>query len=350
MHLADPAAQPRFPASDSEPPRRRWPPWRPAATGLTRAAAVLATCLRGLVHRAGSAVVVLVVAVVAAGAAAGGPAYYHAAQRSILTDVLTHAGTPFLNRGLEVSSSRPIRQSLPTLLDQMYAELDSDLGAAVVARGFQRPIASLESTGVAVHRIFPLVWRTGFCAHLAITGHCPLGTDQVIVSEPDVAVTGWRIGSQIRHSGWPTFTVTGVYQPPNVTTDYWVLHAPTYFASQTSGGVQSTDLDAVFTSEATLSDAPPVPNSHGAPTPRQGFVVIDAALAVRRLPMRDVDALRRGMPTSDFNQNFVRESITAQSSVQDSMQSAETEWRALQQPVALTTLTACCCRPGCCCS
>ena len=78
------------------------------------------------------------------------------------------------------------------------------------------------------HRLFPLVWRTDFCAHLVITGHCPLRTDQVIVSKADAAVTGWRIGSQIRHSGWPVFTVTGIYQPPNVTTDYWVLHATTY--------------------------------------------------------------------------------------------------------------------------
>ena len=75
MQLADPAsaAQPGFAASDSEPPRSRWRPWRPAAKELTRAAVVLGTCLRGLVHRAGSAVIVLVVAVVAAGAAAAGP-------------------------------------------------------------------------------------------------------------------------------------------------------------------------------------------------------------------------------------------------------------------------------------
>ncbi len=341
MQLADPAsaAQPGFAASDSEPPRSRWRPWRPAAKELTRAAVVLGTCLRGLVHRAGSAVIVLVVAVVAAGAAAAGPVYYQAAQRSILTDVLTHPGTPFLNRGLEVSSSRPIAKSLLAVLGEMDAELDRSLGASVAARDFQPPVMSLESTGVTGHRLFPLVWRTDFCAHLVITGHCPLRTDQVIVSKADAAVTGWRIGSQIRHSGWPVFTVTGVYQPPNVTTDYWVLHATTYFARQTSGGAPSTALDAVFTSEETLNDASPVPNSHGAPTPRQGYVVIDDALAVRRLPIADVDVLRRGMAAFDVSQSFVSQTITAQSTLQDSMQSAETEWRALQQPVALTTLT-----------
>lgn len=341
MQRADPAsaAQPRFPASDREPPHGRWQPWRRAAKEATQAAAVLATCLRGLVHRAGSAVIVLVVAVIAAGAAAAGPAYYQAAQRSILTDALTHAGTPFLNRGLEISSSRPIAHSLPTLLGAMYTQLNSDLGVTVTARVFRPPVASLESTGVAGHRIFPLVWRTGLCAHLVMTGHCPLGTDQVIISQTDAAMTGWRIGSQIRDSGWPTFTVTGVYQTPNVTTDYWVLHAPTYFASQTRGKAQNTDLDAVFTSEATLSDAPPVQSSRGAPAPRQGYVVIDDALAVRRLRLSDVAALRRGMPSFEFNPSFASQSIAAQSSVQDSMQSAETQWRALQQPVALTTLT-----------
>lgn len=341
MQLEGPAsaAQPGFPASDSEPPPGRRQPWRPAAKGLTRAAVVLMTCLRGLVHRAGSAVIVLVVAVVAAGAAAAGPAYYQAAQRSILTDALTHAGTPFLDRGFEVSSSRPISGSVPLVLAAVDAQLDSSLGAAVAARDFQPPVVSLESTGVAGHRIFPLVWRTGFCAHLVITGHCPAGTDQVVVSKADAAVTAWRIGSQIRDSGWPAFTITGIYQPPDVSTDYWVLHAGTYFASQASGRLPTTYLDAVFTSNATLSDAPPVPNLHGAPRPRQGYVVVDDGLAVRRLRTSDADVLRRGMPGFELNQDFVSQSITVQSSVQDSMQSAESEWRALQQPVTLTTLT-----------
>ncbi len=341
MHLAGqaPAAQPGFLASDSEPPRRRWPPWRPAAKELARAAFMLVTCLRGLVHRAGSALIVLAVAVVASGAAAAGPAYYQAAQRSILTDVLTRAGTPFLSRGFEISSSRPIARSLSLLLGQMYTELDRDLGEAVATRDFQPPIASIESTGVAGHQIFPLVWRTGFCAHLVITGHCPLRTDQVIVSEPDAAATGWRIGSQIRRSGWPTFTVTGVYQLPNVKTDYWVLPAATYFAGHASGGTGHAYLDAVFTSQATLNEAPPVPSPHGAPKPRQGYVVVDDALAVRRLRLTDVDPLRRGLTAFELSQSFVSQSVSAQSSVQDSMQSAQSQWQALRRPVELATLT-----------
>ena len=45
------------------------------------------------------------------------------------------------------------------------------------------------------------------------------------------------------------------------------------------------------------------------------------------------------MAAFDVSQSFVSQTITAQSTLQDSMQSAETEWRALRQPVALTTLT-----------
>ena len=232
------SGRPGFPALDAEPPGRRWRPWRRAGQALARIAFVLATCLRGLARRAGSAVIVLVVAFVAAGAAAAGPVYYQAAQKSILADSIARASVPFLGRGFDVSSAGAIAAALPTLKSELATELHGDLGPAMVARVFKPPIDSLEATGSegALQETFPLIWRTDFCAHLIITGRCPARADQVIVSHADTAVTGWHIGSQIRDSGWPTLVVTGIYRPPDVHLDYWVLHGPTYFPSKSPSG------------------------------------------------------------------------------------------------------------------
>ena len=114
---------------------------------LARIAFVLATCLRGLVRRAGPAVIVLGVAIVAAGAAAAGPVYYQAAQKSILTDSLAPASVPFLGRGFEVSASGAIAAALPTLKSELAEELHGDLGPTMVARVFTPPIDSVEATG-----------------------------------------------------------------------------------------------------------------------------------------------------------------------------------------------------------
>ena len=282
------SARQEFPALDAEPPGRSWRPWRRARKALARIAFVFATCLRGLARRAGSAVIVLVVALVAAGAAAAGPVYYQAAQKSILADSLAPASVPFLGRGFEVSSPGAIAAALPALKSELAAELQDDLGSAMVARDSKPPIDSLEATGSEgpLTETFPLIWRTDFCAHLVITGSCPAKANQVIVSNADTAVTGWHVGSQIRDSGWPTLVVTGIYRPPDVNLDYWVLHGPTYFPSKSPSGAQGAGVDAVFTSQATLSHA-----RHS----EQGSAYVDDALAVRRLRVSDVGVLQQGM-------------------------------------------------------
>ena len=276
--------------------------------------------------------IVLGVAIVAAGAAAAGPVYYQAAQKSILTDSLAPASVPFLGRGFEVSVSGAVATALPTLKTELAGELQGDLGSAMVARVFTPPIDSVEATGStgALKETFPLIWRTDFCAHLVITGSCPTRADQVIVSNANTAVTGWHIGSQIRDSGWPTLLVTGIYKPPDGSLDYWVLHWQTYFPSEALSGGQDAGIDAVFTSYATLSDA-----AHSA----QGSAYIDDALAVRRLRLSDVGVLQQGMTSLATSQDLLAESVSVQSGVPDSLESVQASWKAVADPVTLTTLT-----------
>ncbi len=276
--------------------------------------------------------IVLGVAIVAAGAAAAGPVYYQAAQKSILTDSVAPASVPFLGRGFEVSASGAIAAALPTLKSELAGELHGDLGPAMVARVFTPPIDSVEATGSegALRQTFPLIWRTDFCAHLVITGSCPARADQVIVSSTNTAETGWHIGSRIRDSGWPTLLVTGIYKLPDVSLDYWVLHWQTYFPSKAPSGGQGAGIDAVFTSHATLSAA-----AHS----EQGSAYIDEALAVRRLRLSDVGVLQQGMTSLVASQDLLAESVSVQSSVPESLQSVQASWKAVADPVTLTTLT-----------
>ena len=152
----------------------------------------LIALVRGLAHRAGSAAMILVVAIVAAGTAAAGPVYYQSARISILRDAL--AGRQLLSRGYQATLTGPVSGTLATMRSSLSTELSRDIGAAHVARLFRPQVASIEGTGVdqpLASRTFPLVWRTGFCAHLVIHGSCPAAAGQVIVSSSDARIAGW---------------------------------------------------------------------------------------------------------------------------------------------------------------
>jgi putative ABC transport system permease protein len=287
---------------------------------------------RGLVHRAGSATMILVVAVVAAAAAAAGPVYYQAALRSILAGDLS--GVPFLSRGFEATTTGTMNGTLGTLRAAVTGELVHDLGGSRGERLFEPPVESIEGsyTDQALAQTFLLVWRTGFCAHLVITGHCPTRPDQVIVSKSDTGPgTGWHIGSHISGSGWPTLTVTGVYQPPNASADYWVLRAGSYFPiEQPSSGRSALGLDAAFTDQATIS---------ALNAGQQGTSVIDDQLALSRIQPGDVRPLAAGMSAFGNSVALTTQNIVPETTAQTTLAGIESGWRAVAVPVALTTLT-----------
>jgi putative ABC transport system permease protein len=288
---------------------------------------------RGLVHRAGSAVLILVVAVVAAAAAAAGPVYYQAALHSILAGDMS--GVPFLGRGYEATTTGLMNGTLASLRSEVTGQLDHDLGAPAAKRLFEPPVESIEGsyTDSALAQTFLLVWRTDFCAHLVITGHCPTRPGQVIVSKSDTGPgTGWHIGSQIRGSGWPTLTITGVYQPPDAAVDYWVLRAGSYFPieDQALGANNAPGLDAAFTDLATIS---------AMNAGQQGTSVIDDRLALARIQASDVGPLAAGMTAFANSVALTTENIVPQTIAQSTLAGVESGWRAVAVPVTLTTLT-----------
>ena len=275
---------------------------------------------------------ILVVAVVAAAAAAAGPVYYQAALHSILAGNMS--GAPFLSRGFEATTTGTMNGTLTSLQTAVTGELVHDLGINREERLFEPPVESIEGsyTDPALAQTFLLVWRTDFCAHLVITGHCPTRPDQVIVSKSDTGPgTGWHIGSQIHGSGWPKLTITGIYQAPNAAADYWVLRAGSYFPiEQPPGANNAPGLDAAFTDQATIS---------GLNSGQQGTSVIDDQLAINRIQPGDVRPLAAGMSAFVNSVALTTQNIVPQTTAQTTLAGVESGWRAVAVPVTLTTLT-----------
>src|SRR5215469_1522705 len=300
------------------------------AAGLMRQLIALG---RGLVHRAGSAAMILVVAVVAAAAAAAGPVYYQAGLHSIHVADLSSA--PYIGRGLQATTSGPINGTLTSLRAAVNGELDHDLGSNLAQRLLRPPIASIDGsyTDTALSESFLLAWRTDFCAHLVITGHCPTRPGQVIVSKSDTGPgTGWHIGSHISGSGWPTLTITGIYQPPDAAADYWVLRASNYFPIEqpVTGDTNLPGLDAAFTSLATMNAL-----SAG----QQGTSVVDGQLAIGRIQPQDVRPLAAALSAFANSVALTTQNIVPQTAVPATLAIVESDWRAVAVPVTLTTLT-----------
>lgn len=288
---------------------------------------------RGLVHRAGTTVIILIVAVIATAAAAAGPVYYVAAQHSILRDVV--AGAPFIGRGYEATLTGPVASTLTTLQQDLAGELDHDLGGAASHRVFAPAVNAVEeATGVEGQlQPFLLVWRSGLCAHLVITGSCPAKADQVMVSQSDARVAGWHAGSKISAVGWPAMTVTGVYKvPADTASDYWTLHAQDYFPLEQPQSVSrpSSNLDAIFTSQATMS---------AAPAALQGTATVDQTLAGDRLTTGDVGPLAAGLTAFTNSVNLSGDQVVVQSSMPGTLAAVQSQWRAVSVPVTVTTAT-----------
>lgn len=294
----------------------------------------LVALLRGLAHRAGSAVMIFIVATVAAAAAGAGPVYYQASQASILRDTL--AGAPLTGRGYEATLTGPIAGTLATLRSTLAQELNRDLGAGAVSRLFQPPVESIGGQGddVAISQTFPLVWRSGFCAHLVIRGTCPAAAHQVIISTSAAHISGWRVGSRIRGSGWPVLTVTGIYAPPSPNADYWVQNAPEYFPYEVHAfgpsGESVGGLDALFTSSATMANVP---------LAQQGTSSIEDALAIGHLRIGDVTPLTTDLTAFVNSVSLSGQNVIVASSAQSTLASVQAGWRAVAVPVALTTTT-----------
>jgi putative ABC transport system permease protein len=285
---------------------------------------------RGLAHRAGSAAMLLIVAIVAAAAAAAGPVYYQAAQRSIMIDTIARA--PVIGQSYQATMSGGIQGTLASLQSYVKPAFRHDLGPDG-QRLFQAPVDSIlgSANDSATSQTFPVVWQTAACAHLVITGRCPSAAGQTIISKSDSVLMHWRIGSQLRGTGWPTLTVTGIYQAPELAAPYWILQANTYFPREEATAAAAVPgLDAVFVSSATIASAPYT---------LQGTSTIQDMLAPGRLTVGDVGPLQNDMNAFVNNGIFTAQNITVQSTLPTTLAGTMSGWRSVAVPVVLTTAT-----------
>lgn len=283
----------------------------------------LSATIRGLLHRGGSTLMIFVVALVAAAAATAGPAYYSAARASILHDAFTNA--TYLGRGYEVNQTGSVDTLIDPFSSLVQAELAADVGTRDAHRLFAPTIRALEALlGVPALPGASIVWRSGVCAHLHITGTCPAAVGQVIISDSTARITSWRVGQRLSFPSWPKLMVTGIYRVPSAAADYWFGRGPNYFPYEMAG---PSSYDAMFTPESTLAATP------GA---TQGTAIIDDLLNVSAL--RPSDAA----PLSEFA-NFVNSpalqgaQAVVTSNIPDTFGSVQLGWGSVTVPIELIT-------------
>ncbi|HWG13880.1 MAG TPA: hypothetical protein VG268_11475 [Streptosporangiaceae bacterium] len=277
--------------------------------------------LRGLAQRAGTTGIILIVALVAVAAAAAGPIYYAAARTSILRDTITSQAVT--GRGYEVNETGALPGLLPQLGTTEQEQLDHELGTLAGRGLFAPPIYSLEASLPLTRDAtsIPLVWRTSVCAHLRINGHCPTAKNKVVISRQTAAVTGWRAGRRLSFAGENPLTVTGIYQRPDESLDYWFGRGSVYFPSLSGSAQKASPVDAMFTAQATLD---------GGSAQAQGAAVVDDLLQPGRVTGDELAQLQAAMTA--FSQNVVMTNsqmlvTTSIPSTLQSVQSAGARWR-----------------------
>jgi hypothetical protein len=294
----------------------------------------LSAALRGLAHRRGSTVLILAVALVAAAAAATGPIYYEAAKTSILHDSLHSGGA--LSRGVEATTTGALSELMGNLQQVMGVQLSAELGPASARRLLAPPIEDLEGSGTYDGEQVPLPvdWRSGVCVQLQIRGSCPTAANQVIASQPMARTFSWHIGQVLKVGGWPTFTITGFYQIPDVSQDYWFGRGPTYFPMElgaAGGNARSQGggtLDALFTSRATMA---------GTSATAQGTGALDYRLITGAVRPADVPRLQSAIEGVVNSPELQLDQVVVASAIPDRLGAIEASWRTVLIPVWLIT-------------
>ena len=296
----------------------------------------LAAVLRGMVQRGGTTVMILAVALVATAAAATGPIYYQAARTSILRDSV--ATTGFAGRGYEADETGAV----PGLLGQLAPAVRSQLGhslGGLAGRGlFAAPVYAVETTipFPQYRASIPLVWRSGVCAELRISGRCPAARGQVLLSRRMAALTGWRLGKRLRFAGWPDLTVTGLYGTPAQGRAYWFGRGSLYFpVGDPRDPSGSSPVDAFFTPRVTLEQASPQ---------QQGTAVVDDLLNQSRLTGSEVPQLASAMTAFSTSPALQQQQVLVTTGIPATLQAVQASWRAVEIPVVLITaqlLAAC---------
>lgn len=271
---------------------------------------------------------ILAVALVAAAAAAAGPIYYQAARTSILRD--TVAGTGFAGRGFEANQTGAVPGLLGQLQPAVRSQLGHALGSLSGRRLFAAPVSAVETTlpYPQYQTSVPLVWRSGVCGQLAVSGRCPTARGQVLVSRRMAVLTGWHLGQRVQFAGWPAFTITGLYRMPDQGRGYWFGRGSIYFSA-------ISPIDALFTPRVTLEQGP---------TQQQGTVVVDDLLTQSRLTGSEVPQLASAMTAFSSSAALQQQQVLVTTGLPATLQAVQASWRAVEIPVVLITaqlLAAC---------
>lgn len=227
--------------------------------------------LRGIWYRRGRSVTVLLLAAVAVAAAVLAPGYSRAAQQSVLTGGLAAAPPGTTGLTLTAVGSAAVaptaHQPLPEtrlLVDAAVARLPAL--AAVLAPA----VAAVETDtmldrGDAEPLAARLAWRDGVCERLVITGSCPAGGDEVLVSARSAEAYGLALGDRVTAAplgatagapAWPRLVVVGVYEPRQSADPYWGRSV--YFAHGGADPVTgSPRIDALFVGDPAVVPADP---------------------------------------------------------------------------------------------
>ncbi len=274
------------------------------------------TALRGLLHRSRATILIFILALVGTAAATAGPTYYQAARTSILRGSLTSGN--FVGRGFEATETGPLSGLLASLSTLVQGRLDAYLGPLADQHLFAPPVESVESSyGLGPNGSAPLVWRTGFCAHLHFQGTCPTRAGQVLASNLLAKVQGWHVGTSLGGG----YRVTGIYTLPDQAIDYWSTRASIYFPG---GSVN----DAMFTPVSTL---------YGQGAMAQGTVAFDDALAPARVVTSDVPILLNALTGLSSDSVLADEFIPVSTAIPATMASVEGTWHDVAIPIALIT-------------
>ncbi|HVA75351.1 MAG TPA: FtsX-like permease family protein [Acidimicrobiales bacterium] len=267
------------------------------------------------------------VAVVAVAGAAAGPIYYSAAQTSIMRDAVEAA--PVIGRGFEVVQSGPVGNGT----DALSSTVASLTGS--YSKLFEPAILSVEATAFdsADQEAIPLVSRTGVCDHLRFQGSCPHDHGQILISASLASTNNWKLGQSVTFAAWGPLTVTGIYQAPVATGDYWFDRASNYFPYEYPAGgpaeVLASAYDAMFTPPSTLA---------GAPASAQGNVVIESLLDQGALRPAEVAVLKSGVTNLINSQDLQATQAVATSNIPQTMAGVTHSWASLAVPLVVITL------------
>ncbi|MEU4336102.1 FtsX-like permease family protein [Micromonospora lupini] len=214
---------------------------------------MLAIIWGALTARRAQALAVLLLAVLASAAAAAAPSYVAAAGQAVARNELATADPTDSQLRLAESTDYP---GMPG--DPSRTPFGKDVRELAPA-GFDVVFGS-RSGGVATGRAGKattnLVFRSGVCERVSVTGACPRATTkgqlpEVMVSTHTAQRLGVAAGGQFTFGAVPV-RVAGVYRPLDVTDPFWVgadfIRPPAAGAAATA--VPGSAEDAIFTSES----------------------------------------------------------------------------------------------------